>query len=470
MLFLSPFVSFASGYDFYVDKSASEGGDGSKKDPFKTINEAIEEAESESSSVKVYIKDGKYDEVVVLNGAIRLYGESESGVVISGKITMSNGSHIEDLTVANVKNPIVIKSGSNVEIENCTIKNFKGIGVNLLPGTKRVTIINTNIKNGSGKGIYAQRGSLISLINNRIIGNSEEGVDIRSKISGEIRSNAIEDNGESGIEVIAGSADLYITQNTLKDNGASGISVQYYPTMTGKGYIKLTQNSIHHNAKYGIDCGIPQGGVPGLEYWKNSVGMEGNNIYSNRMNSINPYCNMSSQVAAEDESDENIILEKEIVDLSENNSSEKNGIQEKLVALTRAEIEKVNVIKDRELQQKKERERKIDELNFAIDNQGKIVDNILNEVTLIKRGGFIAEFVFGIDENSIDNYLVITRNSQRQLEQSEALLNEIHIDEGQESILRNKIEKDLENTEIQLEFLNYKKQHKGVLGWIGDIF
>ena len=108
------------------------------------------------------------------------------------------------------------------------IRGFGKIGVDIPPGNGKLTIQNSKIKNGDGKGVYVQKGNRIKLIGNEIYENDEEGLDLRAEISGIISGNYIHNNREGGIEVIVGDADLEISNNTIKGNKASAIAAQFY--------------------------------------------------------------------------------------------------------------------------------------------------------------------------------------------------------------------------------------------------
>ncbi|MBU2028399.1 DUF1565 domain-containing protein, partial [Patescibacteria group bacterium] len=65
-------TSLGVSYDIYVDKSYKEDdADGSSEKPYKTIAEALEEADSGD---KIYIKNGTYKETFSLKKEIELYG------------------------------------------------------------------------------------------------------------------------------------------------------------------------------------------------------------------------------------------------------------------------------------------------------------------------------------------------------------------------------------------------------------
>lgn len=79
------------------------------------------------------------------------------------------------------------------------------------------------------------------------------------------------ENGEGGMEIIVGDADMVISNNKFTQNAASGIAVQFYATANTDGQIEISNNTITNNGKYGLDCNVPSGGKPGLNYWKRAI-------------------------------------------------------------------------------------------------------------------------------------------------------------------------------------------------------
>ncbi len=308
---ITPFFVKAGSYDAYVDTGYSGEGDGSKSKPFAEISEAVE-----SGARKIFIEKGKYVEKIVLEKSVSLYGKSKSSVIIDGSIAMEGTSSIENITVIG---DINIKKNSDVNIESCNIKNFGSIGIDIAPGNGKITVLNSKIY-GGGKGIYVQAGNEIKINGNEIYGNSEEGIDIRAKVSGIISENSVHDNGESGIEVIIGSSKVSITGNTIKKNNASGIATQFYKENKKIGNILIENNILSKNNKYGIDCKIPSGGIPSAGYWNNSLNLSGNTIEYNNIDSINNFCDIISALEKEDEEKDNKIIESITVKNNEDSS------------------------------------------------------------------------------------------------------------------------------------------------------
>ena len=113
---------------------------------------------------------------------------------------------------------------------------------------------------------------------------------MRAKVKGKIKDNRIYDNGESGIEVIVGKADLKISKNEIKNNEASAISTQFYPEDDVLGEIKIKKNNLARSEKYGVNCNNPSGGSYGLNYFKDSVSLIENTYFGNTLGNHNAIC------------------------------------------------------------------------------------------------------------------------------------------------------------------------------------
>ncbi|MDH4330326.1 MAG: right-handed parallel beta-helix repeat-containing protein [Candidatus Moranbacteria bacterium] len=452
-----PFLSYAKEYDFYVDASASSGGDGSKASPFRKIADALEEA---GKSASVFLMKGNYEEDVDLKNSIKLYGENEVSVVIIGDVTMGNNTRLDTLTVSVKKDPLIIFGDADVQIENCVVRNFEGTGIILLAGSGKVSIVDSRIKNGEGKGMYIERGRSVYIANNQVMGNGEEGIDVRSNVSGSIINNNIEDNGESGVEIIGEKVDLIVSGNKIKNNGANGIAFQYYPSLSGDGKVVVSENSISGNNKYGIDCNVPHGkGLGFVGYWERLIEMKENDIYSNKIKSINNFC-MLSEKKKEEESENNIVESGFVED---EDGEGKNEISEE----ERLEMER---IKEKERKKEEERLRKIEELKLKLGMYNDITNSVAQVMNEMRLRSKFSLFVFGVRDAELKNMEIILENSERQLDEIQGGINNFQLDEAEESALIEKVKERQKIIEAQLEFMDNQKNKFSIRGWFRNLF
>jgi len=299
----------ATSYDIYVDKNNETGiEDGSSDNPYNTIAEGIATAlENDKGNRKVYVADGEYEEQVIVGKYVKLYGENKNKTIINGEnniytVEMKDHSALKNIRVYKGISGILVSENAKASIKNCKIKKSKKIGVEILKSNRndseKVTIENSKIYKGDGKGLYIKKGK-IELIDNEVYDNKEEGIDIRSHVKGKIKNNEIYDNGESGIEVIVGKADLKISKNKIKGNDASAICTQFYSGNSMLGDIRIEKNKLSKSRKYGIDCAKPSGGHSHHDYWNNSIFLSENTYSKNKRGNYNSSCNFEDSSISE---------------------------------------------------------------------------------------------------------------------------------------------------------------------------
>ncbi len=286
----SPVFVYASD-TCYVDEDADNDGDGSDDEPFKDIDEALDE-----DCARIIVRDGTYDESIVIGEDVSVEGKSRDSVKITGSITMKNSAQMSGVTVSG-KSGIDVDEDAEIEIEDCAIVGAD-IGITTVAGNGKVTVNDTKIYDGN-KGLYLQSGTTVKMTGCEVYDNDEEGVDIRSNVDGTISGNTISGNGESGIEVILGKADLLISDNKIKKNGASGIATQYYKGTGKSGAVKIKSNTITDNNDFGMNCKTPSGGNPGKEFWEATLNMSSNKLSGNKDGDFAPDCSLSESTVAD---------------------------------------------------------------------------------------------------------------------------------------------------------------------------
>lgn len=452
-----PFSSQGSSYDLYVDKSYDkDDSDGSKDKPFEKISEAIEEAAKNSSGERsIFVKKGTYTETFKSGKDVKLYGENTSGVIISGPITLKDGGLLKNLTVTGGYSGVVVEADADATIDSCSIIKSEKIGINGELGKGKVSIINSLISGGQGKGIYIQQGRSVEISKNEISDNGEEGIDVRAKVGGNIKNNSIYSNRESGIEFIVGSADLVISGNSIKKNRASGIAAQFYSETSKKGAISIKNNTISKNKKFGLDCATPSGGNPSGSYWKDSIDLSGNTIEENSDDPINNSCHIIEAVDKEKEAVTNIVKDNPLPDsVSQNNSEEET----KIIAEEVAEQEKIN--RETALKEK---------IASFVSWEENYQEKTKQRIEKIQKRGFWKKLFFGADKQEIAEAKIEIQNGSENLNNLELILSAAQEEESKNSIqdLIQKTKTEKDNLE---KIVQEKEQKNGFFGWIGRIF
>lgn len=258
---------------------------GSEKHPYDNIPQAFRAASrKKTASPSIYLKNGSYPGNIEIPENMKVYGESREGVTLNNdealsKILMKNNSLLSDITVIGGNTGILAENSAT--IENCSVKEFQKIGIDAFLSESEIIVKNSEISNGKGKGLYAQKGRKLQLIENDIHDNKEEGLDLRQSVSGEIIRNKIYGNGESGIESVVGGSRLKISKNEIFKNSSNGITFQYYEVEEKEAEIIVEENKISTEdpEHFAISVANPSGekNKP-QDYWKNSIKIRASNI------------------------------------------------------------------------------------------------------------------------------------------------------------------------------------------------
>jgi len=231
----------------YVESNAKDLGNGSEKNSFKKIQDAINKAEVEST---IFVKKGIYKENIVINKKIILKGEEKTQTIIDGQdndaVTVDSAQvTIEGFTIQNGNNGINLRSNGNKITENCLKHNNHGIFLrrvedNIISNNEieenidGVIIIhsgynslNCNNIATNGIGILIHNAHYNTIFKNRVYDNLF-GIELVFSSYNTIEENFIEKNGtriKNGETVcIAGSGKNIVTHNKLVDNRFDKIS------------------------------------------------------------------------------------------------------------------------------------------------------------------------------------------------------------------------------------------------------
>lgn len=281
------YQSYQTMSDLYVDNHYQGWLKlGSEKYPYADLSQALQAATLKKAGLpKIHLRNGEYPGNITLPANMEIYGQSRDGVVFKNPdpllptVIMKNNSRLNGLTISG--GLVGIAAEEQAAIENCSVTEFKKIGIDARPSEAEIMVKNSEIFNSSGKGLYIQSGRKIQIIGNNIHNNKEEGLDLRQEVSGEIKTNNIYANEESGIELVVGKSALQIAENNIWDNGANGITCQYYADMPEKGSILIRGNYIKalDAEKYTVSVKSPSGGEGRIKnYWRDSVTIAADNV------------------------------------------------------------------------------------------------------------------------------------------------------------------------------------------------
>lgn len=213
----------------YVDDDNVAGPwNGTAEYPYLSIQDAINHA---FNGFTIYVKNGTYNEHVVINKTITLRGENKNTTIIDGGglddvVTVSVPDvKISGLTVQN-SGTLLYNAGiktlslnSNLTIEN-TIIHDNEIGIFLNYGyAQSWNILRNNSIYHNTKGLYAHWANSNRIAGNTIVMNDENGIEMEHCMRANITGNIISDNGGCGIYLRGASNDNIINgKNTIRNN------------------------------------------------------------------------------------------------------------------------------------------------------------------------------------------------------------------------------------------------------------
>jgi len=216
----------------YVDDDNVDGPwDGSEKQPYQKISDAIKNC---YEGWTVFVKNGTYNENVIINKTINLDGENKEKTIIDGNgkdiviYVQAKEVRISGLTVQN-SGKKRLNSGirtlsldSNLTVKDCIIKNNDvGIYLNCIDGDTYKksgnTITNNTIVNNK-VGIFTMWANNNEIKGNTICNNTLHGIEMESSRTSIIKNNTICNNKAKGI-YLHGACDFnQILENNIIDN------------------------------------------------------------------------------------------------------------------------------------------------------------------------------------------------------------------------------------------------------------
>jgi len=244
----------------YVDDSNTNGPwNGTKEYPYQTIQEAMDHT---YDGYTIYVKNGTYDEHIIINKTINLKGEDKNTTIIDGEgigdvITVTvPGVTISGLTVQNSGTEAynagvkTLSLNSNITIEH-TIIQYNAIGIFLnYAYAQSWNIVRNNTIRQNVKGMYGHWANNDQITDNMIDMNEENGIEMEHCLRANITGNIISNNGERGIYLRGTSHENVISgKNTIQNNAIGlDLSESNRNRISNNNFIDNTIQAVFYNA------------------------------------------------------------------------------------------------------------------------------------------------------------------------------------------------------------------------------
>ena len=250
-------LPLSTGAVFYVAPNGSNTNAGTIDAPWQTIQKALNTL---SPGQKAFVRGGRYPEALTLNRA----GTAGAPITIEafpGEVAIIDGEH--------VRRPLVIQSGGAyfrikgfiLDRDCCTS------GGHIDVYGHHIEIVDNEMRNGRGKGVYTDEGSSnVHIIGNWIHHNVTAGgqQDHGLYMQGNdhfIANNVIHDHPDGfGIQIYDRGSRMIVVNNTVTNNGHSGIVVG---GSGGVSNITIRNNILANNNFFGVqmDSSCPTSNV-----------------------------------------------------------------------------------------------------------------------------------------------------------------------------------------------------------------
>ncbi len=237
---------------FYVDDDYDNSTPGWNVDHFDTINEAIN---ASSAGDRIIVYKGTYNERLVIDHKLNLFGEDRDTTIIDGSGTHDviiinaqyvNVSHftIRDSGSSSNNSCIAINQGNAIITDNKITSGNIGITINNADSN---IIYDNIIYSNSGNGIYLNHSDSNSITYNSIT-NNYNGIFIYNSSSNSIENNsAIKSNSQNGIFLNETSNLNTIANNNISSNTKNGIFLNDHCNNN-----TMTSNDMYSNNNSGV--------------------------------------------------------------------------------------------------------------------------------------------------------------------------------------------------------------------------
>ncbi|RUM93012.1 MAG: hypothetical protein DSZ28_09055 [Thiothrix sp.] len=268
---------FLSG-DLYVAPNGNDGHGGrSMGDAFKTITHASEIAKPGDV---VVVSKGEYSERVVIKKSgtpgnpIKFY--AEKGVIIDG----TNVPDWRDIAGGGDGGGLIdLKNKDHIVLSGFEVRHSKWAGISI-DSSDDIIVKSSKTNDTKSSGIYVVESNTVTIGGNKVSGTKEDGNEVDQACNGGteeaisiVHSNAIDvgynevhdskggnadDIGGEGIDIKAGSHDVYVFNNNVHDNPKIGIYIDAWnePTHT----IRVYNNRVHGIQANGISLASEKSG------------------------------------------------------------------------------------------------------------------------------------------------------------------------------------------------------------------
>lgn len=296
--FLNSLKKYSNQENVFVDVGCEpKKMTGSPDQPFKTISQALNEIEENPEIKNIYLKPGKYQEILEIPKNINIFANQPETYLINSSLDgetlkLKGNNTIQGLIIQGGEYGIYIEEGAeNIKIENCKIFQTSSYGIYNeeqpeISEKYSVEITNSNISENYGHGLYLQQGVFI-LRDNQIYQNGTNGIDLHKNMNVAIFNNEIYDNVKNGLEADLENLNLVLKNSILKHNGVNGINLQ---SEAENSTIKIFNNLFENNRTAGINCIKKSVISPG--YFSNSfeVDILENNQFQDTNIKLGPNC------------------------------------------------------------------------------------------------------------------------------------------------------------------------------------
>jgi parallel beta-helix repeat protein len=214
---------------------------------FTKIQSAIDAA---SGGDSIEVNTGVYDEHVVINKSITLFGENKSTTIIDGAgagtviLVTADNVAIRGFTVRNGHSGIYVISSRNCSVSaNRVHDNRYGAkanqsGIYVIASSN--CSVSANRVHDNGYGVRISRSQNCTVIGNYVFNNSRYGLNVNASREIMVEKNGASNNYFDGIGLFS-SNDTIVRENTVNGNSLFGIIVDG----------SSTHNVLYHNNLFG---------------------------------------------------------------------------------------------------------------------------------------------------------------------------------------------------------------------------